>query len=230
MSKHLILLHGALGSAQQVTDLKTALSVNFTVHSFDFSGHGSKAAESQVMSMQLFAQNCMDFMRKNNIDKAHFFGYSMGGYVALTLAETSPNCIERLITLGTKFDWNPEQAQQETRMLNPDKIEQKVPAFAKSLATTHGVENWKKVLKKTAVMMQQLGNGSGLSSRALSEISNRALITIGSADTMVSVEESIAAAKLIPNASHMVLEGVEHPIAKLDVPVFAALITDFLKS
>ena len=230
MTKHLILLHGALGSEQQLTRLKAALANNFTVHSFDFSGHGSKAADSQALSMELFAQNCADFIRENNINKTHLFGYSMGGYAALTLADKHPKLVDRLITLGTKFDWNPEQAQKEMRMLNPDKIELKVPAFAKALAATHGTDNWKTVLQKTAAMMQQLGNGAGLDGQSLGEIKHKVLISIGSADTMVTVEESKATAKLIPNASLLILDGVEHPIAKLDAPVFARQITDFLNS
>jgi pimeloyl-ACP methyl ester carboxylesterase len=51
----------------------------------------------------------------------------MGGYVALKTAVLHPGRIEAIVTLGTKFHWDPENASNEVRMLNPEKIEEKVP-------------------------------------------------------------------------------------------------------
>ena len=47
-------------------------------------------------------------------------GHSMGGYVALKLALKRPELVDRIITLGTKFNWTPEVAAKEVKMLNPD--------------------------------------------------------------------------------------------------------------
>lgn len=40
--QHLILLHGALGSKDQLQPLATALERHFQVHIFNFSGHGGR--------------------------------------------------------------------------------------------------------------------------------------------------------------------------------------------
>ena len=56
----------------------------------------------------------------------------MGGYVALQLANKHPKYVQKIITLGTKFAWDKETAAKEVKMLNPEKIEEKIPAFAKN--------------------------------------------------------------------------------------------------
>ena len=43
---------------------------------------------------------------------------------------------------------------------------------------------------------------------------------------MVSQEETLAVANLLPNAEFKLLTGVEHPIEKLDVEMIEGLITN----
>jgi hypothetical protein len=57
----------------------------------------------------------------------------MGGYVALYLASANENLLDKIANLGTKFDWNPETALKESKMLNVEQIEIKVPKFAEVL-------------------------------------------------------------------------------------------------
>ena len=77
-------------------------------------------------------------MNENYIQTIDIFGYSMGGYVALWLARFYPDRVGKIFTLGTKLKWNDEEAEKEIKMLNPEKVELKVPAFAQQLAERHG--------------------------------------------------------------------------------------------
>ncbi len=57
----------------------------------------------------------------------------MCDYVALYLAATTSDLLGKIANLGTKFDWNPETALKESKMLNVEQIEIKVPKFAEVL-------------------------------------------------------------------------------------------------
>lgn len=227
MNQKLLLLHGALGSKDQFTLLKEQLSSEFEVHTLDFEGHGNRPS-SHSFSIDLFVANVIDYLKEHAIENTHIFGYSMGGYVALQLANKHPKYVQKIITLGTKFAWDKETAAKEVKMLNPEKIEEKIPAFAKKLATTHPKNDWKEVMHKTAAMMEELGNGKRISTQELSHIEQEVHITIGSKDHMVSIEESKESADILPNGSLEILEEIPHMIDQISIDRIASICVNFI--
>lgn len=225
--ENIILLHGALGTKAQFVSLGNILSKHFDVHLLNFEGHGDVPSNKEF-SIDLFAENVIDMLQVKNISKTHIFGYSMGGYVALRLAMKSPELVDRVVTLGTKFNWNKKIAAQEIKMLNPEKIEEKVPAFAKRLYELHSSNDWKVVMRKTAQLMANLGDGDGMSDEELKRIDHNVLIAIGELDNMVSFEESERAAELLQNGQLKKLIEVKHPIEKVDASQLATVIVDFI--
>ncbi|WP_299767650.1 alpha/beta hydrolase [uncultured Dokdonia sp.] len=229
MNQPLVLLHGALGSKEQFKDLKELLSNDFDVHTLNFEGHGDKAS-SAPFSMRLFATNVIEYLQEHHISKAHLFGYSMGGYVALQLAKSQPERVDHIFTLGTKFLWTPESAANEIKMLNPEKIEEKVPAFAQKLAAIHTKNDWKDVMRKTATMMYELGNGAKITTQELTQIQHKVSIGIGTKDHMVSIEESKESAAALPNGELHILEETQHIIDTIPSEKLKAFILDIIKS
>lgn len=227
MKPNLILLHGALGCANDFDPLKGLLNVQFNIYSFDFEGHGANDSEKDF-SIKLFAENLEDFIISNSLSPCHIFGYSMGGYVALSLASNRPELIDNIITLGTKFDWTPETAILETKKLYPDKIEEKVPAFASILAKTHGNERWKSVVSRTADMMLGLGHGGAIKAVQFEAIQSTTLITVGSNDQMVSIQESEHITQLIPECDFQVMEGFGHTLREVNFESLSNILIDRL--
>lgn len=228
MDHNLLLLHGALGTKDQFLNLKKHLSPKFNVHDFNFEGHGTHASNKDF-SIPLFTENVIEYLNENQITQTHIFGYSMGGYVGLDLANKYQNRVNKIITLGTKFDWTRATAEKEIRMLNPEKIAEKVPAFAKNLASIHINNNWKDVVKRTAQMMYNLGEGARLKDQELASIKHEVLLCVGSKDRMVSIEESKVAAEILPNGKLEIIEGFPHSIEKINEAMFASIIIDFIK-
>jgi pimeloyl-ACP methyl ester carboxylesterase len=224
--KDLILLHGALGSKEQLNPLLTFLQSNFKLHTFNFSGHGGHRINGDF-SINRFTEELDNFIGKNNLQGCYVFGYSMGGYVALQLASRKPEAIGKIMTLGTKFDWTPETAAKEIKMMDAEKIESKVPKFASMLSERHAPADWKGVLKRTAEMLNNLGNGLALTKNDFSMIECEVLIALGSDDTMVSREESVSVVALIPNAKFMTIEGIPHPIEAANHEIIAGALKDF---
>lgn len=222
----LLLLHGALGSRSQLAPLKSLLQNRFEVYDLDFAGHGDRAT-FQDFSLDLFADNVVELMDRNNLSQVDIFGYSMGGYVALKLAHQHPEKIGRIATLGTKFDWTPETAAREVRMLNPQTIQEKVPAYADHLKQVHSPDRWEKVLAQTAQLMVGLGNGAGLSLEEFSRIPHTCLIGIGDEDRMVSLEETTRIADALPQGKLRVMEGFPHPLPQIDTDAWGKVLLDF---
>ncbi len=228
MKDPILLLHGALGSKKQFETLKIKLSDSFDVYDLDFEGHGGFESQKEF-SIALFTQNVIDFLQRNAIEKVHIFGYSMGGYVALNTALKIPNKIMKIVTLGTKFNWDIASAEKEVKMLNPDKIEEKIPQYAEKLRIEHHPQDWKEIVYNTAKMMIGLSQGGMLNDYELSQIQHQVTIGIGNLDKMVGFEESERIASIVPNAVVKQLMGFEHAIDKIKPAELTLFIEESLK-
>lgn len=226
----LLLLHGALGAADQMAPLKTQLTAHFRqVFTLDFSGHGSAAEDAAEFSMPHFAQDVLHFMAQQEIPSANFFGYSMGGYVALELARNHPEKVRCIATLGTKFDWRPESAAQTAAVLDPEKWLAKATAFVEMLQRRHGTENWLRVVEKTKNMMLRLGNGAALSAEQISAIAHPVLIMTGELDNTVSLAESRTAADWLPAGQFVELPATKHPFEQVDLALLTEQLAAFFQ-
>ncbi|MBL4715585.1 MAG: alpha/beta fold hydrolase [Bacteroidia bacterium] len=229
MSKlNLILLHGALGSKDQLAKLGSLLDNNFSIYELNFSGHGGRQLNGKEFTIDNFTNDVLNFMQEHQLEKSNFFGYSMGGYVALNLAKIHPEKVQQVFTLGTKLNWSPEIAQHEVRNLDPEKIEEKVPKFAMILKNVHGPNNWKIVVQKTANMMLGLGNGNALSLDDFQKINTPVKITVGNLDNMVTIEESEKVVNELPNGELEIFEDFKHPIEQIGVEKLAKSIIGFM--
>ncbi|MEO0403965.1 MAG: alpha/beta hydrolase, partial [Bacteroidota bacterium] len=119
--KNVLLLHGALGSKEQLEGIAKELSGKFKVHSINFGGHGGYATD-HPFSIDFFTDEVFQYLEKYKLEQVSIFGYSMGGYVALNLASKQPKKVERIVTYGTKFNWSTETSAKEVKMLNPHMI------------------------------------------------------------------------------------------------------------
>jgi len=226
--KKILLLHGAIGALDQLNPLKKELSGKFEVHSINFTGHGGGEIPREPFSIEMFAGDIIGYIEKNNLEGIDIFGYSMGGYAALYAVFMKPSKLGKIFTLATKFEWSPEAAEREVKMLDSEKIKQKVPKFAEELAKRHGEDKWVKVLEKTGEMMLGLGRNNLLTGEVLGKVKNEVLVGVGDNDKMVSLEETIAAFRALPNAQLTVLPHTMHPIEMVELTRICSEINSFL--
>ncbi len=222
----LLLLHGALGSKQNFQELEKILQPNFETYCFDFEGHGGREIPENTLTIPGFAAEVITFLEQHSIDKISIFGYSMGGYVGLYLAKHFPEKVEKLFTLATKLNWTIEGAAKESSMLNPEVIKVKVPKYAVAMSQLHG-ENWEILMRKTAEMMMDLGKNPVLKNEDFSQITTPTRISVGDKDTMVSIEESLNAYRLIANAQFLVMPNTSHPIERVNMEELAHQIKNY---
>ena len=222
----LLFLHRALGSQEHFSAVKAKLSNDFEMYSFNFKGHSGSEMPDGDFSIQNFAEEVIAFLNQNNIQKTSIFGYSMGGYVGLYLAKNFPERIDKLFTLATKWHWTIENASRESKMLNPKIIKEKVPKYADSLLQFHGA-NWEMLLQKTAAMMVQLGANPTFENNDFTAIEKPILVGVGDKDVMVSLEETIAVYRLLPNSQLLVMPNTTHPIDRIKLQLLTCQIRSF---
>jgi len=218
-----LLLHGALGAKQQFNPLLSALPNSWNGQPINLPGHGGLPA-NETFSIEKMAEFVLQWLDNQNFAQINIFGYSMGGYVALWLAHTHPVRIRSVFTLGTQFDWTPESAAKEAGRLNPEKIAEKVPAFALQLEQLHAPEDWPQVVRQTADLLTQLGENPLVSPEVLQSIQQPVWIARSSDDQMVSRETSEKAVQNLPNGHFVELPETKHPLEQVDPALLAQML------
>lgn len=223
--KNLLLLHGALGYGGQFDALRPLLEQDFKIYTPTFSGHGGTNVPEKL-SIHNYALEISEYIKQNIEGEVNVFGHSMGGYIALYIAANNLVPIHKIMTLGTKQLWSPEIAKGETRMLNTEKLKEKVPAFAKHLEKIHG-SNWELLSQKTADMLVDMGDNPPLTDESYKKIEIPVQLSIGDGDKMVSLEETIEVFRKLSNANLLVMPKTPHPYEQVDVNRIAYKITTY---
>ncbi|HEX9988931.1 MAG TPA: alpha/beta fold hydrolase [Chloroflexia bacterium] len=225
--QNLLLLHGALGASEQFAPLMPLLSDRYNVHSLDFEGHGKASLRERPFRMEHFAENIRDYMEQHAIERTHIFGYSMGGYVAVTLASTHPHLVQSIATLGTKYHWDNEIAARETALLDTEKIAAKVPHYARALAERHTAAGWETVVSHTRDLLMHLAEQRGLRAENVAHIQQRVRVMIGDRDSTVSLTESVEIYHALPNGEMEVLPSTPHQFEKVPLGRLAFSLAEF---
>lgn len=224
---HILLLHGALGCKDQLVPLENLLTDVFEVHNINFSGHGGEPFRGPFTPQQ-FVSEIIGYANEKQLQEFYVFGYSMGGYMALCTSLQFPERVKAIATYGTKLIWNPEVAERESKMANPDKIMEKVPAFAETLKNRHLLNDWKEVLKYTVELMQHLAKNPPLNENTFPKITTPCILCSGDADEVVSTQETRLVAGWIPQAETYVFTNTRHPIEKIDLGQLTSIIKKML--
>jgi pimeloyl-ACP methyl ester carboxylesterase len=224
--QHLLLLHGAIGAKDQLAALAGKMN-NYTIHTLNFAGHGGEAMPADPFSIELFASNVLQYLHEHQLPAVNIFGYSMGGYTGMYLAKYHPASIIKLATLATKWEWSEAIAAKENRMLDAETIRQKIPAFAAQLEKRHAPVNWVQLLERTKELLVSLGKNNVLQPADYPTITTPALLLLGDRDKMVTLEETLAVYKQLPNAQLGILPCTPHPIEQANVDTLSTLLSTF---
>ncbi len=104
----IVLLHGFLENSTMWDEIKPALLKRNRVVCIDLLGHGQTECMGYVHTMELMAETIEAVLQHLKIRKIILVGHSLGGYVALALAERYPDAIKGLVLLNstTRADSN----------------------------------------------------------------------------------------------------------------------------
>lgn len=224
----ILFLHGALGSAATFSKLIQQCNSSFECITVDFPGHSMNNQEMEF-SIHNFSTYLINYIEENYTEPISVFGYSMGGYIALNALTQKPHLFNKIMTLATKFEWNAEVGAQQIKMLDSEKIETKIPHYAKYLSEIHSQNDWKQVVSKTRNLISELANNPNLNIDKLSEIEIQICVGLGDRDNMVSFAETEAIFKTLKNGRLYVIPNMEHPLEKANTLILSTIMTEFYK-
>ena len=99
-----VLLHGFLETIDMWSYLTLEFSKTNQVICIDLLGHGKTDCIGYVHSMEDMADAVIAVLNHHNVITAQFIGHSMGGYVALALAEKTPQLVKSLCLMNSTFE------------------------------------------------------------------------------------------------------------------------------
>jgi pimeloyl-ACP methyl ester carboxylesterase len=94
----LIILHGLYGSSDNWYSIGRALADNYEVFMIDLRNHGN-SPHSPEHNYTIMCDDLVDFLARNQIDRAAFLGHSMGGKTALAFGLKNPDKVSRMIVV-----------------------------------------------------------------------------------------------------------------------------------
>ncbi len=100
----LLLLHGNGEDGGYFVRQTEYFSRHYTVYALDTRGHGQSPRGAGPFTMARFAQDLLDFMDEQKLERAHLLGFSDGGNIALTFALLHPERVDRLVLNGANLD------------------------------------------------------------------------------------------------------------------------------
>jgi pimeloyl-ACP methyl ester carboxylesterase len=223
----LLLLHGALGCSKTFDNFISILSKKYQVFCFDFRGHGIYSDDSTI-SPAILCNQLIEYIETNKLNKISVFGYSMGGYMALLSSITRPEIFGKIITLGTKFNWDETIAIEELKQIDTVLQLPNEHPFIKQLAQFHGEGKFQNCINLTGILMEELGKNRYLNESTIPKIKNQVYLLIGEKDAMVSFDETNKVYQHLPHAKMLVLPNTKHPFEKVNFDELYVILDKFL--
>ncbi|EYH88442.1 acyl-CoA esterase, partial [Salmonella enterica subsp. enterica serovar Heidelberg str. N4496] len=94
----IVLVHGLFGSLDNLGVLARDLVTDHDIIQVDMRNHGLSPRDP-VMDYPAMAQDLLDTLDAQQIEKATFIGHSMGGKAVMALTALAPDRIDRLVAI-----------------------------------------------------------------------------------------------------------------------------------
>lgn len=225
-----LVLHGAAGSTlSETAPLMRRLEPSFHLVGVDLSGHGASALPSdQSLSLDLFADDARAVLNALDLSTAHVFGFSLGGGVALRLAQKWPERVGRLAVFQTNVSWTNAQAARMKQRLDLDALRDRAPDQAERLESLHDAPG--QLTRQLRTFIETLPDESGALAESLSNIQSPTLIGAVDQDPLFGIDASTALHQQLPDARLAILPGEHHNLADAPLSLLAPLLRQHFRS
>jgi len=204
----LVLLHGAFGFVEGWATVLPALTKTHQVIAIELQGHGHTNDLDRPLTYEQMAEDTAALLNQLKIKNADFFGYSMGGTVALAVAIRHPELVRKLMIYGScagrmKDTYDPETYKQFLSLSTdfaPPVLKEPYDRMAPD------PKKWPVLVTKIKGLER---NFNGFSAAELKAIKAQTLIMMGDRDA-VRPEHAVEMYRLIPNAQLAIFPGADH--------------------
>jgi 3-oxoadipate enol-lactonase len=213
-----VVLANSIGTDMHMWDSQIpALAEHFRVLRYDMRGHGASDVPEGAYAIDRFGGDVIELLDALGIQRVHFIGLSLGGFVGQWLAIHKPERIDRLILsntaayLGPTEQWDPAIAA----VLEADNMQETAETFLRNWFPPHLLEAQSPVVEKFRTMLLETDRRGIAGSwalvrdtdmrRTIELISRPTLIIAGEHDLVTTAAHGKAMAATIPNARLLVL-------------------------
>ena len=219
----LVVLHGAAGATMLETEpLIRHLEPHFRVFALDFAGHGASGSHNDVvLSIDFLADNIRGVLEFYGLEKAHIFGFSIGGFVALRFALMHPQRAGKLAVHAANVDWNDELAAAMNARLDAALLTSRYPAIAQRLGEFH--TNWQQLFTRVNRMITNLPVHKQ-TQHALHRIAHPTLVSAVDEDDLLPLGVPFSLHRALPQSTLAILPGTRHAFRNLDPALYTRLL------
>ncbi len=219
-----LLLHGAAGSTLLDTaPLMRRLESSFHLIGLDLCGHGASSFPPDGrLSLDRFVDDVRTALTAVDRSSAHVFGFSMGGAVALRLAQTDPDRVDRLALLATPVQWTEALVDAMKERLDLEALQSQHPKRAERLFEMH--EGPTRLYKALNEFVETLPSHPAATVDALSSIPHSTLVTLLDEDPLFPLEVTQNVYRHLPHARLAVLPGTRHALRDLPLDLLTPLL------
>ncbi len=235
----LVLLHGSLTTiGTSFGKLLPSLAKTRQIIAVEQQAHGRTADIDRPLTYKQMAEDTVELLRQLGIEKADFFGYSMGAAIALQIVIKHPDMVRKLVAVSVAYNNDglyPEILQGEEK-LKPEDLDgtEWQKAYARIAPNP---EHWPVLIAKEQQLTREF---KGWAPDEIQKIEVPTLIIIGDSD-IVRPEHAIEIFRLLgggvpgdltglPRSRLAVLPGTTHVTLVERADWLLSMITEFLES
>jgi pimeloyl-ACP methyl ester carboxylesterase len=227
LSHTLVVLHGANGCGAEMEPLASVMRPYADVHCPDLAGHGKRAPVPELR-IEALADDVVDFIAREGLERPFLLGYSIGGYVALAAAQRAPERVRGVCTIAVKHVFDAETVKRWRFIGTPEYIRATKPWRVAELERAHPGRNWEEIARASLELFSRLGERAPLSGEDLASIRVPVLAISSDRDQLVPWPETLALARAIPGARAAMFYGVAHPLRVLPFLALARTISAWM--
>lgn len=209
----LLLLHGNGEDGSYFARQMDAFAPIRTVYALDTRGHGRSPRGDAPFTMAQFAQDLLDFMDGEGLERADLLGFSDGGNIALTFALAHRERVDRLVLNGANLDPAGVKAHVQLPIVLGYRIASRFAGRSPQA-------------RRNAEILGLMVNEPHIDPAALEDLRVPTLVIAGTRD-MIKEEHTRLIAGALPESRLALLEG-DHFLAAKRPEAFNRAVTAFL--
>ena len=245
--EHIILIHGLFGSLENLNMVAKTLAKQYCVTSIDVRNHGN-SFHQLGMNYEDLAQDVINLLDKLAIEQCHILGHSMGGKIAMQIALSHSQRVNKLILADiapVEYPAHHSRIIEGLQALDLAKVEKRKDADSQ---LAHYVDNMavRQFLLRNIALNKQgsfyfkcsLNNIEQGYQQIMQSIDNpneqkfigkTLFIKGGKSDYILPEHQDIIAA-IFPNAKAKIIQGAGHWLHAEKTVAFNKIVIDFLTS
>jgi len=224
----LLFLHGGFGTMEDFNNLTDDLCNDFKIIGIDSRGHGKSTLGSKALTYAQIQDDVEKILDRLNILKLSLLGFSDGGIVAYRLAALSSLKIEKLITIGSR--WQVKDALRTKDLflkVTPESWRNKFPETYNKYQQLNPEPDFES-LTTSIVTMWLDPDDSGYLNEKIIGVTCPLLIVRGDGDHLLSKGSVVELSELISSSSLLNIPFAGHAAYLEQRKIFMLIFNQFM--